>query len=113
MALATVLALLLLGPGEESHCLILATTGTACPGCGMTRASAALLRGDWEATWRLHPLAPFLAAEILGLWVIWGWTVFVRRQRMNDVALLYLLVGNFVAFVLVWLVRLLAGSLPG
>lgn len=36
----------------------------ACPGCGMTRALAAIARGDVAASLELHPLAfPTLAAE--------------------------------------------------
>ena len=32
-----------------------------CPGCGMTRAMMAMLRGDWWLVMRLHPFAPFFA----------------------------------------------------
>lgn len=44
-------------------------TGHPCPGCGMTRASVALLRGDLAGAWRLHPFAlllvPVAAANAL------------------------------------------------
>lgn len=36
-------------------------TGLACPGCGMTRAMLAMLRGDWRLVMQLHPFAPFFA----------------------------------------------------
>jgi Protein of unknown function (DUF2752) len=38
----------------------------ACPGCGMTRALAAMARGDVAGSLRLHALAvPTLGAEVL------------------------------------------------
>ncbi|MBZ0122044.1 MAG: DUF2752 domain-containing protein [Sandaracinaceae bacterium] len=40
--------------------------GIPCPGCGLTRASVALLSGDLVAMLRFHPLAP-----ILGPLVAW------------------------------------------
>ena len=32
-----------------------------CPGCGMTRATVALARGDVAQAFALHPLSPFIA----------------------------------------------------
>lgn len=44
-------------------------TGWPCPGCGMTRALNALMRGRWDAALSLHPLSPIVAAVamLLGL----------------------------------------------
>jgi hypothetical protein len=58
-----------LGPLRiESTCPIRLATGRRCPGCGMTRAVALLLRGKpWRAT-RTHPAAiPLLAMLIYQL----------------------------------------------
>jgi hypothetical protein len=41
-------------------CPFALVTGVPCPGCGMTRASLALLHGDLAAAFRLQPLSPVL-----------------------------------------------------
>ena len=47
-------------------CPMLNATGVPCPGCGASRACAALLRGNWDDVARYHLLAPlFLAAVVL------------------------------------------------
>jgi len=35
--------------------------GVPCPGCGMTRATEAMLTGDFWTMLRMHPLAPIIA----------------------------------------------------
>jgi hypothetical protein len=112
MAFVVAAALLAFGPGDGSTCLFRAGTGVACPGCGMTRATAALLRGDWATMWRMHPLAAVVAAEGLAVWAFWGWTVFVRRRRVDETVMLYLLVVNTALLVVVWVVRLVTRTLP-
>ena len=37
-------------------CPVKFVTGISCPGCGMTRAWGAVLRGDFAAAFRYHPL---------------------------------------------------------
>jgi hypothetical protein len=39
-------------------CPILAATGIPCPGCGLTRASMQLMRGDFVGSIRTHAFAP-------------------------------------------------------
>lgn len=93
-------------------CPVAALTGTACPGCGMTRAVVALARGDLSAAWRWHPLAPLVAGYAAGTAIHW------RRHRRAYVR------GHFavphaavlatlaVALVSVWVARLAGGTLP-
>lgn len=112
-SLVVIAALLAFGPGDGSICLFRAATGVACPGCGMTRAAASLLHGDWAMMWRMHPLAAVIAVEGLVVWVFWGWTVIVRRRRVDEAMLFHLLIINTVLLVVVWLVRLVTQTLPG
>ena len=41
-------------------------TGWPCPSCGVSRALAALMRGDLASTWRLQPLLVIMAGLALG-----------------------------------------------
>jgi hypothetical protein len=112
IAVLVAAGLLVVGPGETSVCLIRTMTGVACPGCGMTRAAAALLRGDVPMAWSLHPLAPLVALQAVVIWILWGWTVLVRRSRVDEAILLWLFLGNFALLVLVWIVRFATRTLP-
>jgi len=53
------------------QCPFLQVTGHPCPGCGLTRATFAMFRGDWKSMLRFHPFAPvfavFWVVVILGL----------------------------------------------
>jgi Protein of unknown function (DUF2752) len=66
LAVATVVGL-----AVTNHfvCPFAAVTGFPCPGCGMTRALLALVRGDWREAWRQHPvsfLVPPLVITLCG-----------------------------------------------
>ena len=39
-----------------TSCLLASTTGLPCPGCGITRATLALLRGDFAESLRFFPM---------------------------------------------------------
>lgn len=63
------------------RCPIYAVSGIPCPGCGVTRGAAALLRLDFAGAWNANPCA-YLAAAYAGafcLCVLLGRTSFFRR----------------------------------
>jgi hypothetical protein len=51
-------------------CLTAVALHLPCPGCGMTRATLALLRGDFARAVAIHPLAPAIAPFVTGLLVV-------------------------------------------
>lgn len=93
-------------------CPVALLTGVACPGCGMSRAMAWLLRGDVERATVYHPLAPIVL--VLGLlavgWALgrrtWGW------KAASPTLTSGVLIGLAVLLMGVWVARLMTGSLP-
>jgi hypothetical protein len=98
--------------GDPAHaiCLLRRVFHLPCPGCGMTRAFAALAKGDWPAAVALHPLAPVVAAELVLGWVVWG--LALRRPVRLPLRVDSLLLANLAALVALWLGRVATGTLP-
>lgn len=92
-------------------CAFRATTGRPCPGCGMSRALAALVRGDWSAALVLHAFAPIFAAAGLLILVAAALPADRRTLLAARVAAFERATGAAVwlavAFMVYWLVRLL------
>jgi hypothetical protein len=83
-------------------------SGAPCPGCGMTRACLALLRGDLGESWRLHPLAVPLVlgcAAAVGLAVHEGATGRATFRRLAGRWGSAAAVSFLVAFAAVWVLR--------
>jgi hypothetical protein len=109
-----VAALALMTPSDDTptFCPFALLTGTACPGCGMTRAASALVKGDLHTALTYHPLVLAIGIEVL---VGWGWYVLRRSGRvrpMSNRTLNLILAATAVALVAVWIFRLSAGTLP-
>ena len=80
-------------------CPIKYILGVSCPGCGMTRAAAALLSGDLAMAFHYHPLWLFVAVAVIVLAV----ALLKRWDRLYKYTLI---VGVAVMFA-VWAWRLL------
>ena len=96
------------GPGL---CPIRLCTGVACPGCGLTRATSRLLRGDLSGALVYHPLVLLAVAEVVAAAVLWP---LLQSGRIKlDIRLLnVVLIANGVLLVGVWMLRATNGTLP-
>jgi hypothetical protein len=92
-------------------CAFRLATGIPCPGCGLSRAMAALLRGDWRTAVAFHAFAPVLLAcglLLLAAALLDGH----RRARVAAAVASFesrtgLAVWLATAFLVYWAVRLL------
>jgi len=115
IAPAAVVGLLTMAsPSDDGFtiCPVALMTGVACPGCGMSRAMAWLLRGDWGRAIGYHPLAPVVLAMGL-VAVVW---ILGRRfggWKAPPVPLINRGLTGFAALLVVtWVTRLASGTLP-
>lgn len=59
----------------HAYCPMVLITGLPCPGCGMTRAIALFLIGEFTRSWNLQPQAI--------LWIIFALWIVIRRYFME------------------------------
>jgi hypothetical protein len=92
-------------------CPVAHTLGIPCPGCGLSRATVAFLRGDWHAAFALHLYAPVF---VLVLALCASASLLPARPRatlVNTVAAVERRTGLgaalTVGLVVYWLARLL------
>jgi len=109
-----VAALLAINPGDDGPtiCPIALVTGVPCPGCGMTRAASALIRGDIALALDYHPLIPLIAGVVVAGWVWWLLRRAGRVQPMPTQLVNLGLIGIGVSLVAVWMLRFASGTLP-
>jgi hypothetical protein len=97
----------------SSWCLYYRVSGMPCPGCGMTRALAALFHGEWREVLRLHPWAPAVVAQVAGAWLLWG-VALAKRGLALPRWLRFEFVGlaNVAVLCALWVGRIVTGTLP-
>jgi hypothetical protein len=53
--------------GVPEMCALKRITGAPCPGCGMTRAGANMIRGDFRRSFQFHPFGIVFIPTLFGL----------------------------------------------
>jgi len=86
-------------------CPIRALLGFPCPTCGVSRSALALLRLDFRASLRYHPLTVPL---LLLVWFAFHRNLFNFSKRVKDCILI---TGAVLVFA-VYLIRLFMGTIP-
>lgn len=115
LALPAAIALVwLVRPGNTGPtlCPFALVTGTACPGCGLTRAAGSLVRADLGAALAFHPLVIAVALWAGTAWAVAAVRATGREVRLSPSLVNRLLVLTAVLFVVVWLARMATGTLP-
>lgn len=97
---------------EHSVCMFRRLTSTPCPGCGLTRAFAHLAKGEVGAALAMHPLAPLAAVEAVLAWLWWGASLVAAPPRPSPRWLAGLASVHLAALLLLWVGRLVTGTLP-
>ncbi|MEM9131490.1 MAG: DUF2752 domain-containing protein [Actinomycetota bacterium] len=85
-------------------------TGGYCPGCGLTRASGRLLRGDLVGSWQQHPyiiVGVLQAVVFTALWATGSRLWAPIRRRITPIV-----VANVTLLLAIWVARLATGSIP-
>lgn len=90
-------------------CPTVLITGFPCPGCGMTRALFAFLRGNFVAAWRVHPFIYVL--------MVYGTCFVVRRYILrkeckNDGRYLIWILCLMFVFYIYRMIRYFPGNTP-
>ncbi len=78
-------------------CPIKRITGLPCPGCGMTRGCAALLRLDFAEAFRWHPLCPLV--PVMAVLYVFKDASFGRRFWSCAPALAFLAAAVIVVYI--------------
>lgn len=106
--------LALMTPSDDGPtiCVFALCTGTACPGCGMTRAASHLIRGDLASAVEYHPLVPAVALAVAAGWLWFVLRLSGRVKALSQRTLNVILIGSGVALLAVWAIRLALGALP-
>jgi hypothetical protein len=92
-------------------CPLRRCSGGYCPGCGITRASGQLIRGDVAGSWRQHPFLLLALAQLGLLTATWSVVGERHRTRLRRYAL-PAVVANTVLLVALWVARMLMGAVP-
>lgn len=85
--------------------------GFPCPACGLTRATAAALRGDFALAFSCHPLFP-LAYICLLLFILYLFLSAKHKlTKKRDKLFAVIFICILIAFLAVYFIRIFTGTL--
>lgn len=96
---------LMMAVGSGVGCVIRRYTGIPCPGCGLSRAWFSVLRLDFPAAFRYHPM--FWSIPVFFLFVLFDGRL-LKNSRWNHL-LLYGLVAAYLGCYVARLLGFLGG----
>ncbi|MBQ7523239.1 MAG: DUF2752 domain-containing protein [Oscillospiraceae bacterium] len=96
---AAVILGVLLFRKTDIGCVYRRLFGIPCPGCGMGRAIDALLRLDFAAAWRWHPMV--FSLPVLAVYLLKDGPLF-RNRRWDTALLIAIGVGFLIRYVFIW-----------
>ena len=80
---------------------------TPCPGCGLTRATWAMLGGDLAGAVAIHPLAPLVSPVFVGLFAYLGGRYVVSGRTNMRPWMVAVAAALSALLVLLWAARML------
>lgn len=83
--------------GIETNCYFKAILGIPCPGCGLTRAYLALLKGNLKEAFYYHPL--FIVPVIVIIYILISK---IRKYKNN----MKFWLGICALFIVTWIIRM-------
>lgn len=92
-------------------CPLRRCSGGYCPGCGLSRASAQLVRGDLAGSWHQHPFLLVGLAQMAVLGAVWALVSPATRDRLRPHTTT-LVMANVALLVAIWGARMASGSIP-
>jgi hypothetical protein len=78
--------IVLLGWSVPDLCLWKRVFGWSCPSCGITRSCVAMMHGQPELAFRLHPLGPVVVSAAALTFGYQSWQVLRRRRAETNTA---------------------------
>lgn len=92
-----------------SVCPVVLFTGFPCPGCGMTRAVFAVLRGNFYLAWKLHPFVYVLGGYVIVFAIR---RYLLQKEDKSMIKYLLMIAGAMVVFYLYRMIRFFPGEAP-
>lgn len=100
------------GGPSRSVCLFRRTLDLPCPGCGLTRAFGALAKGEFAASWHLHPFAIWLSLELFAAWLVVGWWLWRGEPLPASKKVMPWVLMQVGVYLALWTGRVATGTLP-